>query len=297
MKLKMIGAVATIAASQAHGQYCSQVDLVPDGMINIIDIVTLFEYWIDQNLDADFNDDGMVDGVDLGYQLSHLYTTENECLALPVIVEDGSLEVVDVTDEVDLDPGLRAYDVRVEWFADPDDIVVSVLNGNLGCDGTGCFVGPPFGSYLTIGEEPHFNPDVNYDEAAFLAGTSIGEEAGWWAIPEDPARGLVGDDSQVTIARFVMEQGQAINGELSYMMYHPNDAVTPLTVHTDVVNVPGDSCYADFNNDGVLNILDFVAFQNAFTAGDPSADCNGCGCLDILQFICFQQKFVEGCYE
>lgn len=54
------------------------------------------------------------------------------------------------------------------------------------------------------------------------------------------------------------------------------------------------ACIADFNGDGVKNILDFVAFQNAFTSGDLAADCNGDGLLNILDFVCFQNEF-ESC--
>jgi len=55
------------------------------------------------------------------------------------------------------------------------------------------------------------------------------------------------------------------------------------------------SCYADFNADGVLNILDFVAFQGAFVAGDEAADCDANGALNILDFVCFQGAFAAGC--
>ena len=54
-------------------------------------------------------------------------------------------------------------------------------------------------------------------------------------------------------------------------------------------------CYADFNGDGSLDILDFVAFQGAFQAADPQADCNDDGALDILDFVCFQGAFGAGC--
>ena len=296
MKPVMLGAIVAATTGSAWGQYCEDVDLVHDGVLNIIDIVTLFEFWNDQNLEADFNADGVVDGLDLGYQIAHLYTTGFDCLALPVEGDDGFVSVVDVTDQVELDPGLRAYDVFVHSFVSENDIVLSVLNATLGCESEGCFVGPPFGSYLTIGAEPHFNPDLNYDMEAFMAGMSVGEDAGWWALPLGPPPGQVGDQFDVQVARFVMPEGQAIEGELSYLVYHPDDP-EPLTVHTDDVFIPGDSCYADFNNDGALNILDYVAFQNAFTAGDPRADCNGCGCLDILQFLCFHDMFQQGCYE
>jgi glycosidase len=56
-----------------------------------------------------------------------------------------------------------------------------------------------------------------------------------------------------------------------------------------------DLCPADFNNDGVLNILDFVAFQNAFVSGDADADVNADGVLNILDFVAFQGLFIGGC--
>lgn len=61
------------------------------------------------------------------------------------------------------------------------------------------------------------------------------------------------------------------------------------------VSIPIEGCYADFDGDGQLTILDFVAYQNAFTAGDLSADCDGDGELTILDFVCFQNAFTTGC--
>jgi hypothetical protein len=58
---------------------------------------------------------------------------------------------------------------------------------------------------------------------------------------------------------------------------------------------PGKTCIGDFNKDGVLNILDFVAYQNAFVAKDPAADCDANGLFNILDFICYQTHFQAGC--
>ncbi|UYV12923.1 MAG: hypothetical protein NCW75_01245 [Phycisphaera sp.] len=55
------------------------------------------------------------------------------------------------------------------------------------------------------------------------------------------------------------------------------------------------SCYPDFDEDGALTIFDFLAFQNAFDAGDPIADCDEDGSLTIFDFLCFQNAFDAGC--
>lgn len=64
---------------------------------------------------------------------------------------------------------------------------------------------------------------------------------------------------------------------------------------TFAANLLGTACLADFNGDGSLDILDFVAFQIAFVAGDPAADCDTNGSFNILDFVCFQQLFQAGC--
>lgn len=55
------------------------------------------------------------------------------------------------------------------------------------------------------------------------------------------------------------------------------------------------SCPADFNGDGAVNVLDFVAFQVAWQAMDGNADCNGDGSFNVLDFVCFQGVFQAGC--
>jgi len=79
-----------------------------------------------------------------------------------------------------------------------------------------------------------------------------------------------------------------------YMLHVVDDCGVPSHSEFVVVGVAG-ACYADFNGDGALNILDFVDYQNAFTAGDLGADCDGDGSLTILDFICFQNAFTAGC--
>jgi hypothetical protein len=54
-------------------------------------------------------------------------------------------------------------------------------------------------------------------------------------------------------------------------------------------------CRADFDGDGALTLFDFLAFQNAFDAGDPLADFDGDGELTIFDFLAFQNAFDAGC--
>jgi hypothetical protein len=54
-------------------------------------------------------------------------------------------------------------------------------------------------------------------------------------------------------------------------------------------------CYADCNQDGLLDVSDFGCFTNSFLVGAPYADCNGDGVLDIADFGCFTNAFIVGC--
>jgi len=54
-------------------------------------------------------------------------------------------------------------------------------------------------------------------------------------------------------------------------------------------------CRADLDGDGELTLFDFLAFQNAFDAGDPVADFDGDGDLTLFDFLAFQNEFDAGC--
>ncbi|MFG0282835.1 MAG: GC-type dockerin domain-anchored protein [Phycisphaerales bacterium JB039] len=58
--------------------------------------------------------------------------------------------------------------------------------------------------------------------------------------------------------------------------------------------VEGD-CRADLTGDGVLDVFDFLEFQNLFARGDPRADFTGDGALDLFDFLQFQNEFATGC--
>jgi sugar lactone lactonase YvrE len=61
-------------------------------------------------------------------------------------------------------------------------------------------------------------------------------------------------------------------------------------------------CYADCDQStgaGVLDVFDFLCFQNSFVSGEPYAcECDtstGTGVCDVFDFLCFQNAFVSGC--
>lgn len=55
------------------------------------------------------------------------------------------------------------------------------------------------------------------------------------------------------------------------------------------------ACPADVNGDGVLDLFDFLGFQNLFVAQDPRADFDGNWIFDLFDFLAFQNAFVAGC--
>lgn len=54
-------------------------------------------------------------------------------------------------------------------------------------------------------------------------------------------------------------------------------------------------CPADLDADGVLTVLDFLTFQNAFDASEATADLDSDGELTIFDFLVFQTLFGAGC--
>jgi hypothetical protein len=54
-------------------------------------------------------------------------------------------------------------------------------------------------------------------------------------------------------------------------------------------------CYPDCDGSGMLDVFDFLCFQNVFLAADPYADCDGDGMLSFQDFVYFQTEFLAGC--
>ncbi|MCC6678281.1 MAG: hypothetical protein IT436_14170 [Phycisphaerales bacterium] len=54
-------------------------------------------------------------------------------------------------------------------------------------------------------------------------------------------------------------------------------------------------CPADFDHNGVVDVLDLIEFLDRFDAGDPSADLNGDGRLDQFDFLEMTNAISAGC--
>ena len=79
----------------------------------------------------------------------------------------------------------------------------------------------------------------------------------------------------------LVDFGQIIRGEL---------------VDSNTNGVPdGCECIADFNEDGVVNTLDVLAFLNAWARGEARADLNGDGRVNTQDVLAFLNRWSAGC--
>lgn len=56
-----------------------------------------------------------------------------------------------------------------------------------------------------------------------------------------------------------------------------------------------EPCRADFNNDGVVDLFDYLDFVQVFAAEDIAADFNLDQVIDLFDYLDFVQEFAEGC--
>jgi glucose/arabinose dehydrogenase len=94
---------------------------------------------------------------------------------------------------------------------------------------------------------------------------------------------------------YVLGFGEGEDGEL-----YVATATTlgPLSSGGQVWRIESNNCYPDCDTAsgvGVLDVFDFLCFQDAFVSMDPYADCDGNTTFDVFDFLCFQDAFVTGC--
>ncbi len=120
------------------------------------------------------------------------------------------------------------------------------------------------------------DPAFIWDAALGLRGlksvleTEYGLDLNGWTLRE--ARGISADGR--TIVGFGMNPQSNIEGWIAHL---------------------GDPCFADCNEDDIVNTLDFICYLNQYNKDDPRADCNGDGIVNTLDFLCFLNAYNEGC--
>ena len=76
--------------------------------------------------------------------------------------------------------------------------------------------------------------------------------------------------------------------------------VTALGTQTGTINLAlatedGAVCYSDCEEDGDLDIFDYLCFLGSYSIQSPYADCEGDGDWDIFDFLCFLGAYGAGC--
>jgi hypothetical protein len=72
--------------------------------------------------------------------------------------------------------------------------------------------------------------------------------------------------------------------------------IPSVTAYSDNLFVEALSdCAADFNGDGTVNTLDFVAYLNAWASRDPRADWNDDGVVNTIDFVLYLNDWAAGC--
>ena len=146
---------------------------------------------------------------------------------------------------------------------------------------------------------------ISYDYFLYLTDNEDGADAltvevdggdGWMPVMSHDVSGdLDWQSHTIDLASAGVSVGDSVRVRFTANDAGAQNIVEAGVDHVEVSQVACGECYADFNDDGELSILDFVAFQTAFASGDDGADCNGDGQLSVLDFVCFQGAFVAGC--
>jgi len=207
---------------------------------------------------GDFNGDGNFDAADIRYWA------------------DG-LAIDPATGKVDRAKGFKAVDDAWQTLTGNNNFFGTTIEGGLpymSGDSAADVAGP--GSLHTRGFAPIGHDgvidmhDVDYIRAQFIGNAFVTDGAATWE-----------------------DINEAVGFDLS------GDVTGDLVVDQDdvdaVLAILGMDCPADFNGDTIVNSLDFIAFLNAYTAGDPKADFNGDTVINSLDFIAFLNAYVAGC--
>lgn len=139
---------------------------------------------------------------------------------------------------------------------------------------------PGFGS--AYGNATGSDAGVNIDPDGALRGLAWGENIGW--INFDTKAQLQGFNQH---ARY-----DAAARRLRGFAWGENVGWINLD---DTERFVGLACAADWNADGQVNTLDFIAYLNDWAGHSSRADLNGDGTVNTLDFIAYLNLWASGC--
>lgn len=137
------------------------------------------------------------------------------------------------------------------------------------------------GRYVFGGAIPAFTPNAGFFHASPQDGPVSGGTGGVVEFIADPKGNAP--------VRSVFSIGEDLDGEL-YLL----GLIGPNGVLQKIEPVPSP-CPVDTNNDGLVNILDVVAFVSLWNMGGPAGDFNSDGVINILDVVAFITLWQDGC--
>jgi hypothetical protein len=150
---------------------------------------------------------------------------------------------------------------------------------------------PMPGSGGEVFDQVH-SPSIDAGNVAFM-----GSGGGMWGIYARHNGEIV----RILDSSMTFNNQAPYNARMKYRCISGNQVVFGLTLGSgfgeDAIYLATieSTCYPDCDRNGMLDVFDFLCFQDAFVAGDPYADCDGNTVLDVFDFLCYQDAFVAGC--
>ncbi len=139
----------------------------------------------------------------------------------------------------------------------------------------------------------HSNDD---NDDVFQVHVSNNNGASWVLVASFPDLGQTWNQESFLLDDFVTPTSQV---KIRFSSRdNPNNSVTESAIDAlkiSYVLCESVTCPIDFNNDGVVDVLDFFAFITLFNNGDVAADLNADGNVDVLDFFEFINLFSIGC--
>ncbi len=181
--------------------------------------------------------------------------------------------------------------IRARLDGDVHSAAVIVVDGQLIAQESGPVPGVPGKTLLTLAE----SGPVGLDDQGHTV---------WWGAWDGPGAALFWDDEPL-IQRGITELegipvGAIDAGENSFA-FSSNGRFLIFKSRLEngyqgafLVEFE-QSCYADCDGAGGLDLFDFLCFTNSFVANGEYADCDGSGGWDLFDFLCFTNAFVGGC--